>query len=71
MNAKHLHDRMVFKFRLILSREQWDTAKQQEEYLGTLQESQGQSLVTISPRQTEIVFSLHDPKPKWITSPTA
>lgn len=26
-----------------LSRQQWDTAKQQEEYSGTLQESQGQS----------------------------
>lgn len=28
-----------------LSRERRDTAKQQEEYLGTLQESQGRSLV--------------------------
>lgn len=28
------------------SREQWDTAKEQEEYLGTLQESQGWSFVT-------------------------
>ena len=28
-----------------LSKEQWDTAKKQEEYLGALQESQGQSLL--------------------------
>lgn len=52
-----------------LSREQWDTAKQQEEYLGTLQESQGRSLAT--PRRTETEFSLHDPKSEWINSPTA
>lgn len=29
-----------------LSRERWDTAKKREEYLGTLQESQGRSFVT-------------------------
>lgn len=51
--------------------ERRDTAKQQEEYLGTLQESQGRSLVIMvrPPRQTETVFSLPDPKCKWVSSP--
>ena len=70
---------MVLKFRMMpqwlssLSRQQWDTAKQQEEYSGTLQESQGRSFSNygISLKQTETVFCLHDPKSEWINSPTA
>lgn len=85
MNAKHLYDRMVccffffFFFSVLddataassLSRERRDTAKQQEEYLGTLQESQGRSLVIMGrpPRRAETVFSLPDPKCKWVSSP--
>ena len=65
-----------FRFWMMLQRlpawaEQRDTAKQQEEYLGTLQESQGRSLVIMvcPPRQAETVFSLSNPKCKWVSSP--
>lgn len=49
--------------------EQRDTAEKQEENLGTLHESQGLSFITTSPRETNYVFSLRDPKSKWIYSP--
>lgn len=58
-----------------LSREQWDdAAKKPEEYSGTLQESRGRSFVTTlypPKKQTEIMFSLNEPKSKWIHSPIA
>lgn len=54
-----------------LSREQWDTAKKQEEYLGTLQESQGPSFVTtVYPRDRLKLCSVFmTPNPNGFTPP--
>lgn len=56
-----------------LSREQRDTAKQQEEYSGTLQESQGQSSVsTVYPRDGPKLCSVFaTPNPKGLPPPSA
>lgn len=82
MNAKHLHNRMVLSFVWCHSGfqlEQRERARAMghcKEIRGVLGHSPGEPGTKfcnygISPRQTGIVFSLHDPKSKWIYSPIA